>query len=831
MTIRNFNSLPRLPISHCIDALLAALEQDNAAILLAPPGAGKTSRIPLALLDQPWIKNKKILVLEPRRLAARSAAIHMAELLGEQVGITVGYKIKFETLISENTRIEFMTEGVFNRMILDDPELEGIGAVIFDEYHERNLEGDLGLVFALESQAAFRPDLRILPMSATIDGVKVSKIMAGAPLIESKGRSFPLKITYAPKAVNESLELAFARVIMKSLKEDNGSILCFLPGLAEIKRLTRQLNTLPAGTHLFQLFGALDQKEQIKAIMPSPKGERKIVLATSIAETSITIDGISVVIDSGLSRIAKFNPATGVSELKTIKASMASITQRAGRAGRTSAGTVIRLWHEGQNNSLPEYNKPEILDCDLAPVLLNLARWGISNPEDVNWLDKPPKAAWMHGRDLLQQLNAIDDQGKLTSKGKIIGKLPFPPRLGKMILCATGGVHLKQAIKLAILVGERGLGGNDIDIAKRLSQLNSERSPKAEKIAKTVKKIALQLDTSSNVSNKAPYSIGGVLSIAYFDRIARNMGQNEEGDFIFKLANGRRVKLEALSSLSKHEYLVVCDFQGSAAYARITAAAEITKSEIIQLHSANISANRQIEFDKKNKKYKVFETRSLGALLLEKHYKPVSESDNISELVLEKIKADGLSVLTFSKQTEQLLSQLRFLKLHNQGPYKNTDENALLANLEEWLLPFIPDITSIQDITPTKLHQGLSFWIGFEALKNIELQAPCDFLLPSGIAHRLVYENEQVILRAKVQEFFGMKAHPTLLQSKIPITFELLSPALRPLQSTNDIVGFWNGSWNDVKKEMRGRYPKHFWPDDPQNAIATSKTKPRKQCR
>jgi ATP-dependent helicase HrpB len=829
MTIKSYlaRNLPSLPIDEVLSDLMAALDSNNSAVLVASPGAGKTSRVPMALLDQAWLAGKKIIMLEPRRLAARSAASHMASLFGEQPGQTVGYRMRLDTKVSKDTRIEIVTDGVFVRTIMNDPELAGVGAVFFDEFHERNLDSDFALALALETQEALRPDLRILPMSATLDGAKVSSLLGGetkARVVESKGRSYPVSISYQSKNLSERIEDTMAMAVRNALKDHDGSILCFLPGQAEIHRTAERLTGLSSNIQICELYGSLDQGKQTKAISPPEKGIRKVVLATSIAETSITIDGVSVIIDSGLARVPRFEPSTGLSRLVTIKASKASIDQRAGRAGRTAPGTAIRLWHEGQTGSLPDYERPQILEADLTGLVLDLALWGVSDPLQMKWLDEPPQKSWQEAKVLLVLLNALNAQGQITETGKALRDFPLPPRLAHMVLEASKLGSENNTAFLALLLEERGLGGTSIDLAKRFEQAKREKSDRAIKLRKMVDGFARN-PSARKLGEEL--SVGTSLSFAWPERIAAHMGTNAHGEALFKLVNGRRARLDGLSHLAKEKYIVACELQGSAASARILQAAAITSEEIQFHHGEHIKSERILNFDAKSERFQARQIQSLGELELVSYSVPLQSDDNIPNRLIEQLKRDGLGKLKFSNTVTSFRDRAVFL--HQQLPdmFPDFSDEALEEDLENCLLPVIPNAKGYADISSQNLLDGFSLKLGYENTKRLSQLAPTSFTLPSGSTHSLHYQDNKIVLKAKVQEFFGMKIHPRLLDGKIPLTLEFLSPAMRPIQTSEDIAGFWKGSWAEVRRELRGRYPKHLWPEDPANAEATARAKPR----
>ena len=830
-----------LPIDEVLPELLAVLEAGSKAVLVAAPGAGKTTRVPPSLLSCGWLGEKRILVLEPRRLAARSAAIHVASLLGEPVGRTVGYRVRHETKVSKETRIEFITSGIFTRMIVDDPELSGVGAVLFDEFHERSLDNDLGLALALDSQKALRPDLRLLPMSATLDGARVAELLEDAPVIESEGRSYPVEMAYRPRRADEPLDQAMTSAIRQAVREDNGGLLCFLPGQGDIHRVHDRLKHppgLPENVDIHPLYGALEPKDQFAAIAPPNEGRRKIVLATSIAETSLTIEGVTTVIDSGLARVSRYDPAAGVSRLETVRASLASVTQRAGRAGRTAPGRAIRLWHEGQTASLAEFERPEILESDLSGPVLDLADWGVTDPLALKWIDPPPAAIWDASKVVLQQLGALDEAGAITPKGRALRALPVGPRLAGMVLAAAQSPFAKQAALAALLIEEQGMGGRHIDLEARLERLRNEKGPRADRIRSAAGRLTEQAAAyggKPEIELPAEITVGGLVSLAFPDRIAANMGQAADGSISFRLANGRRARLDAAEQLSAGKYIVVADLQGTAAATRILLAASISLAEIRALHGARIEKKREVRLERAGGAFRARVVERLGNLELSAQMVPLEAGDGLEEAIANLIRDEGLfSALPIMQEepVSGLLARLAFAHHHLPETFPPVDEASLLQAVDDWLLPLLAGAKSLSDISARKIRDGLYLYAGHEAMMQLDETAPEDWPLPTGRRQRLEYDaGGKAVLRAKVQEFYGLTCHPSitsrLLPAPLPVTLELLSPAMRPVQTTTDLPGFWTGSWQDVRKDMRGRYPKHFWPDDPVTAQATTRAKPR----
>ncbi|BAB51780.1 ATP-dependent helicase HrpB [Mesorhizobium japonicum] len=814
-------SLPELPVSAVLQALGAALAERNSAVLVAPPGAGKTTLVPLALLDAPWLGAGKIVLLEPRRLAARAAARRMAQLLDQEPGATIGYAMRMENRTSAKTRILVVTEGVLARMILDDPELPGISAVVFDEFHERSLDGDFGLALALDVQGALRPDLRLLVMSATLDGARVAKLLSGAPVIESEGRAFPVDISYDERPAGVPIEDAMAKAIRAALADEGGSVLAFLPGQREIERTAERLaGKVGADTDIVPLYGQLDGNAQDAAIKPAPPGRRKVVLATSIAETSITIDGVRVVIDSGLSRLPRYEPASGLTRLETVRVSKASADQRAGRAGRTQAGVAIRLWRAEQTAALPAFTPPEILEADLSGLLLDCAAFGVADPTGLAFLDPPPAPALNEARVLLRALHAIDEAGRLTQAGASMRKLALPVRLAHMVAEATKSGHAGEAAMLAVLLTERGLGGDGADLERRLMRFRGERSPRATAARQLAERLARQVGGTKN-SEAAP--AGSLLINAWPDRVAKARG--ERGRFV--LANGSGAMLDAADPLAGEPFLVVADLQGKAQNARIAAAAAISEDDIRATLADRIETRRQTSFDRERRAVRVRETVRLGAITLAERMLPAPSGADADRAILDALREHGLSLLNWSKEAETLRQRLSWLHRGLGSPWPDMSDEALIERLDDWLLPFLSGAASLAAINPGVVSAGLASLVPHELQRKFDALAPTHFDTPSGSHVPIRYDGEWPVLAVRVQELFGLDRHPSIANGTVPLTLELLSPAHRPIQTTRDLPGFWRGSWADVRADMRGRYPKHVWPENPLLAAATARAKPR----
>lgn len=813
--------LPILPVTEVLPALSRALTSGTRAVLAAPPGAGKTTLVPLYLLDAPWRGDGRIILLEPRRLAARAAAGRMAELLGETVGETVGYRMRLESRISSKTRIEVVTEGVFARMIIDDPELSGVSAVLFDEFHERSLDADLGLALALDAQSALREDLRILVMSATLDVARVSRLMEDALAIESQGRGFPIDIRHGDRPAGERIEDSIARAIRDAFASESGSILAFLPGQAEIRRTLERLEgRFDNDTLLVPLYGNLTQKEQDEAIRPPPKGKRKIVLATSIAETSITIDGVRVVIDSGLQRLPVFEASTGITRLETVRVSRASADQRAGRAGRTEPGVAIRLWHAGQTAALSAFTPPQILASDLSGFVLDLAQWGVTDPKMLKLIDQPPSSALEEAQALLRLLGAIDATGALTSMGRQMRALALPPRLAAMVIHAASEGQAAEAALLAVLITEQGLGGPSLDLEERLRRFKNERGERADASRRLAARIAAGAGAQGKGISANP---GALLMHAYPDRIALQRG----GRGRYVMVNGRGAELPETERLAGSQMLVIADLTGQAGRQRILAAAEVSRAEVETEMAGKIVREEQCVFDTASRQVRARKVTRLGAIIFEETPLPRPVGQKAAQALAEGIRQLGLQVLPFSKAGGQLRERIGFLHGSVGGPWPDTSDDALLARIEEWFTPFQEQTRGIDDIRASSLSDGLMALIPYELQRDLDRLAPTHFEAPTGQRHPIRYDGSEPTLAIRVQELFGLRQHPAVAGGRLPLLLELLSPAHRPIQTTRDLPGFWAGSWKDVRADMRGRYPRHPWPENPADAPPTTRAKPR----
>jgi ATP-dependent helicase HrpB len=813
-----------LPIDVALPELTAALRAHNAAVLVAPPGAGKTTRVPLVLLDEPWAKDKKLLVLEPRRLAARAAAARMASTLQEQVGDTVGLRVRFGSKISRRTRIEVVTEGVFTRLVLDDPSLDGVAAVLFDEFHERSLDADLGLALARDAQQGLREDLKLLVMSATLDGVRVAALLGQAPVIESHGRSFPVETRYLGRDPRARIESQVAAAVEHALRAEAGSALVFLPGAGEIRRTETLLKerVRDPSIDIVALYGALDAREQDRAISPSPPGRRKVVLATSIAETSLTIEGVRVVIDSGLSRVPRYEPDVGLTRLETVRVSRAAADQRRGRAGRTEPGVCYRLWDEPQTGSLEPYTRPEILSADLSSFLLDLAQWGASDPATLAFLDPPPQAALNEARALLTELGAIDADGRITGEGRRLRALPLPPRLARMVVDAAQEGAGVLAAEIAAVLTERGLGGDDPDLCHRLDQFRRDRSRRAEDARAMAKRWA---DIVGGKSRGGDHSPGALLALAYPDRVAKSRG-GRTGAFL--LANGRGGIVDAASALAREPFLSVAELTGSAAASRIVLAAPITLAEIEARFADRIEDRAAVTFDPGSAALRARRTRLLGALVLSEQSLAVAPDAETAHILADGIVNLGLDRLPWSKAALQFRNRVQFLRRAEGEEWPNLSNDGLARTAAAWLEPHLMDKTARSQLSADQLSDAVMAMVPWNLRRRLDAEAPTHFAAPSGSHVPIDYEAEQgPTVSIRVQELFGLARHPAIAGGRVPLVIELLSPAHRPVQVTRDLPGFWRGSYSQVRAEMRGRYPKHPWPDDPLTAPATRRAKRR----
>ena len=825
-----------LPIDAVLADLAGALRTTPNAVLVAPPGAGKTTRVPLALLDEPWAKGGKLILLEPRRLAARGAANRMAQTLGERVGETVGLRVRLGSKIGPKTRIEVVTEGVFARMILDDPTLDGVAAVLFDEFHERSLDADFGLALALDAQGGLREDLRILVMSATLDGARVAKLLGDAPVVESQGRAFPVETRYRGRDPLKRIEDQVTEAVLQALNEQAGSLLVFLPGQGEIRRVEERLRERirDVSVEIAPLYGALDQSEQDRAVLPAPAGRRKVVLATAIAETSLTIEGVRVVIDSGLARVPVYEPDIGVTRLETRRVSRAAADQRRGRAGRTEPGICYRLWEEGGTGALEAFARPEILSADLSPLLLDCAAWGVADPTTLAFLDPPPRPAVKEARSLLESLGALDGDGRITADGKALQALPLPPRLARMVGAAGRLGAAREAAELAALLVERGLGGDAIDLAERLERFGRERGGRAGDMRRLAEGWARSAGQGSASAQSRP-SAGFLLALAYPDRVAR---ARNPGSGQYLLANGRGAALEPSQRLAREPWLVVAEMTGAAQQARIMAAAAISEEEVLRLVGEGfaplgLEERTETSFDRASRSLRARAVRRYGALTLSERPLPAAATLENAETLARGIAGLGIGLLPWTKGQLQLRERCGFLRqavaaAGGDNPWPDLSDEGLAASPEDWLAPHLVGRAALAAIEPGDLDAALAERLPWDLKRKLDSEAPTHFTAPTGSNLAVDYAAEAgPTISVRVQELFGLSAHPALAGGRVPLVLELLSPGHKPIQITRDLPGFWRGSWSAVKSEMKGRYPRHPWPDDPAAAPPTTRAKPR----
>ncbi|HEX8307840.1 MAG TPA: ATP-dependent helicase HrpB [Allosphingosinicella sp.] len=830
-----------LPIHAVLPDLLEALRRSSNAVLVAPPGAGKTTAVAPALLAEPWCSGE-ILLLSPRRLAARAAAERMAEMAGERIGESIGYATRLDSKRSARTRILVLTEGIFRNRIQADPELAGVSAVLFDEVHERSLDSDFGLALALDSQSALRPDLRLVAMSATLDGERFAELMGEvekpAPAIESEGRSFPVELRHLGRSAEKRIEDEMAAAIRRALAEAEGSLLAFLPGVGEIERTAERLEGLSAGTDLHRLHGSLEPGDQRSAIAAPPPGRRKIVLATSIAETSLTLDGVRIVVDSGLARRPRYDRSAGITRLVTERASRAAVTQRAGRSGRQGPGVVYRLWEEAATASLPRFDPPEILEADLSALLLDCALWGVSDPRELRWLDPPPAAAVDEARRRLLSLGALGPDGRPTAHGQAIAALPLPPRLAHMLIEAEARGWGRTAGEVAVLLSERGLGGNDVDLETRLRRWRSERGQRAEAARGLARKWA-QLTRHPGESRdlgetRRDFSAGGpglrrddaglgpCLALAFPDRLSKRRDPSGEN---WISAGGRGFRLDPHSPLARETWLAVGEVSGTAVGARILSAAAIGEAEVEALFGDRIESGTRIGFDPATGSVHARRGRRLGSITLSEGQDGQASAEEIAQALLDGVRVHGLELLPWTEGARSIRRRADFARAFDPGLADLSDE-ALLGSLDEWLPLLLAGRRSLRDVDPQSLAGILDSRLGWEGRKSVDRLAPHAFETPAASSHPIDYEAEAgPTVTVRVQALYGLSNHPAIAGGRVPLVLSLTSPAGRPIQTTRDLPGFWSGSWSAVAKEMRGRYPKHPWPDDPAAADPTLRTK------
>lgn len=827
----------KLPVDSVLPAVKQALREHSGAVLVASPGAGKTTRVPLAMLAESWLAGQRILMLEPRRLAARAAARYMAASLGESVGETVGYRVRMDTRIGPHTRIEVITEGVLTRMLQTDPSLEGVGLVIFDEFHERSLHADLGLALCLQSQTVLRDDLRLLVMSATLEAEPVAAMLGDAPVIESVGRSFPVETRYARRKPDGPIEPAVASTVLEALRAHEGDVLAFLPGAAEIRRTQALLVQAGAGgaVRIAPLHGSLTQEEQDRAIEPGKPGERKVVLATSIAETSLTVEGVTIVVDCGLMRVPRFSPRTGMTRLATVPVSRASADQRRGRAGRLAPGVCYRLWSEAEERSLAPRSEPEIAQADLAPLALELAAWGAADPAGLAWLDAPPAVAYAQARELLAQLGAFDAAGALTPHGRAMAALGLHPRLAHMLLAAEPLGLGTLACELAALLGERDVlrgSAAGADMRLRVQALRSRGGQASAADPAALRRIRseaeqLRRELPQAAARQSEWAeeadaCGLLLAFAYPDRIAQRRGGGR-----FLLSNGRGAEFGADQPLAASAYVVAAELDDLGPDGRIYLAAPIRPDELERHFAGQIATRTMIAWDRDAQAVRGRKREQLGALILKEEPLTKPEPEAVTAALLAGIAEEGIGLLPWTKGARQLQERLCFMHRHEPG-WPDCSDEALTATLVDWLAPHVYGMKSRSELQRVNVAAALEGMLSWPERQRLDAEAPTHIAVPSGSRIPVIYSDpEAPVLAVRLQELFGLDRTPRIAGGRVPLLMHLLSPAQRPVQVTRDLASFWSGAYFEVKKDLKGRYPKHYWPDDPTSAVPTNRVRPR----
>lgn len=843
-------SLPSLPIVDSLPALRTALLSGRSAVVEAPPGAGKSTVVPLALLNEPWVKGRKIIMLEPRRLAARAVAERMAKTLGEAVGGTVGYRMRFYTRVGRETLIEVVTEGVLTRILQQDPALEGVAAIIFDEFHERSLQADLGLALCLDARETLDLDVKLLVMSATLNGNAVSALMGDAPVITSTGRMYPVNIHYLGKGFPvlpgdidspERLTVIATQRAIREVKE--GDILVFLPGAGEIRCVQDMLlgpgDCLDQGVKIFPLFGELSRAEQDAALDDDPRSPRRVILATNIAETSLTLPRVRIVIDSGLVRRAVFDPVTGMSRLDTCRISRASAEQRAGRAGRVTAGHCYRLWSEGSHRSLAAYTSAEILEADLAPLALELARWDTSGANTLRWLDAPPAAMLSAACELLCRLELLDAQSRITDRGREIADWPMHPRLALMLLEAADAGETNLGARLAALLSERDLlratGERDTDILTRLEILDGRTPTGAvvdraslDRVRKLVPLFEKRLLNRKAGKKLRSLNATSLLAYAYPDRIGR---QRSSKDGKYLLANGRGATFGKPDRLSRSEYIVAVDLDDRDREARILLATSIDRTTLDDVAGHRMHRQSEIFWSPNDEAIIAREILRLDELILEEETSTSLSADQSIPVIIEGIRLMGIACLPWDAESKTLRARVELARrrgLRGTDKWPAFDETSLVYSLTDWLSPWLKGITRRSHLSRISLMDALRFRLGASGLRDLDDLMPTHFVTPTGTRIRIDYEDDLAPCASmRIQEVFGLSSTPRIGGGTIPITFNLLSPSERPLQITSDLASFWQKAYAEVRKDMRGRYPRHYWPEDPLNAEPTRRVRPR----
>ncbi|THF74927.1 ATP-dependent helicase HrpB [Cohnella fermenti] len=854
----------RMPVEQAIPELKEALEKHGSAVLVAEPGAGKTTRVPIALLEEPWLAGSKIIMLEPRKLAARNAARYMASTLGEKVGETVGYRVRMDTRVGPRTRIEVVTEGVLTRMLQSDPSLEEAGLVIFDEYHERSLQADLGLALALQCRALFREELRIAVMSATLEAEPVASLLGGAPVVRSEGRMYPVETRYAPEKTQGATEAETTAFVLRALSEQSaGDVLVFLPGAGEIRRVEARLRPALAGkaVDVAPLHGSLPQEAQDRALAPSAPGRRKVVLSTAVAESSLTVEGVTIVVDAGLMRVPRFSPRTGMARLETIPVSLASADQRRGRAGRLAPGVCYRLWTEEENRYLAPAGTPEIVAADLASLALDLAVWGVENPQELAWLDPPPAAAYQQARELLTELGALTEKGGLSPHGERMARLGVHPRLAHMLLRSVPLGLAEEAGRLAALLGERDLlrgeQRRDVDIALRLKALRHGGAHVDERVRERLLAEAAELARSAVACGEAGAgggkeaagtagtaravraagtagtegtagaaseeggAAGILLGFAYPDRIGRRRGPGR-----YTLSIGRGAELPAGQLLAQAEYVVVAELDDQGQEGRAQLAASLEAADLERHFASLIRREETVRWDAEAQAVRARESRLLGAIVLSERPLAKPSAEKVAEALLQGLRQEGLAMLPWSRSARQLQERGIFLAGADSA-WPDWSDAALLDTLEDWLAPYLGGMKSRADLQRVNVAQALESSLSWEQRSRLDREAPTHIAVPSGSRIAVDYSDPKApFIAVRLQEMFGLPDTPRIAGGRVPLTVHLLSPAQRPVQVTRDLASFWSNAYFEVRKDLKGRYPKHYWPDDPLEATATRRVRP-----
>ncbi|HZF18000.1 MAG TPA: ATP-dependent helicase HrpB [Steroidobacteraceae bacterium] len=840
------NSLPELPVAEAMPRLLQALAAHRNAVLEAPPGAGKSTGIPLFLLAAPWLAGRKIVMLEPRRLAARAVATRMASILGERAGETVGYRTRLENQVSRATRIEVITEGILTRRLQQDPTLEGIGLVIFDEIHERNLQADLALALCLDAQSAVREDLRLLAMSATVDGTAVARLLNDAPIVTSPGRSYGVETRYTPRANREPqrIEQEVTRAIRAAHDGESGDILVFLPGAGEIRRVGELLAGAPLDprTRVLPLYGDLTSDAQDAALRPAAAGERKVVLATNIAETSLTIEGVHVVIDSGLERRNRFDPPSGMNRLTTVRCSRSSADQRRGRAGRLAPGICIRLWTEGEHASLAAHGTPEILEADLAPLALELAEWGSPDVAGLRWLDPPPPAPLAQARELLARLRAIDRAGRITDEGRAMAALGTHPRLAHMMVRGLAMNAGPLACELAGILSERDLlrprgRERNADLEARIEALRSGRSPLAAydvdggtrfRAGRQRDLFLRRLDLGESGTRPRFDDVGGLVAFAYPDRIAQR--RDDAGRYL--LANGRGASFAEPQPLSQSPMLAIAELDAGDREARVFLAAALKPQYFEQLFADEIETRAETTWNSRQQAVVARQVRTFGALILDERPLGADAADAIVSAMVAGVRELGLEALPWSRELRSWQARVEFLRRvlpERTGNWPALNDSALAASIDEWLAPYLAGMSRREHLSRINLAEVLHSLLTFKQRDELERLVPTHLTVPSGSRIPIDYDaGDAPTVSVRLQELFGLRVTPSLADGRVPLTLKMLSPAGRPVQVTRDLESFWARGYHEVRKELKGRYPKHYWPDNPLEATPTRRVRPRR---